>query len=198
MKNRKLLSRLTPAALVAILLVLALAGGTFAWLTVQTPSITNTFQMGAVDVDIVETFVNDVKSDVKLTNPNDPKNVPIYVRAALVPTWVNEDEQPVGVKASRDEDMDIKWGESGTDDLSSNPDWFIADGYFYYKHILNVGDSTSNLIKSATVKTANGYHMNLQVIADAVQAAPASAVAQVWPAVTVNTDGTLRLGGGGS
>ncbi len=197
MKNRKLLSRLTPAALVAILLVLALAGGTFAWLTVQTPSITNTFQMGAVDVDIVETFVNDVKSNVKLTNPDGPENVPIYVRAALVPTWVDDQGKPQGIAASLTADLNIT---RGTDNTTTTGQWIYndGDGYYYYTGIVPVGGETDILIASATVKTANGYHMNLQVIADAVQAAPASAVAQVWPAVTVNTDGTLRLGGGGS
>lgn len=188
MKNRKLLSRLTRASLVVILLVLALAGGTFAWLTVQTPPITNTFQMGAVDVEIEETFSDgkDEKSNVTLKNQ---ENVPIYVRAALVPTWVDDQGKPHGVAASLNDDLDIEWGTG---------DWIYdaPDGYYYYKHILSAGESTKILIDSATVRTANDYHMNLQVIADAVQASPASAVAEVWP-VTVDASGTLQVKGGG-
>lgn len=187
MKNRKLLSRLTRASLVVILLVLALAGGTFAWLTVQTPPITNTFQMGAVDVGIVETFSNgkDEKSNVTLKNQ---ENVPIYVRAALVPTWVDGQGNPQGVAASLNDLYIVQELEN----------WIYntRDGYYYYTRILSAGESTQNLIDSATVRTANNYHMNLQVIADAVQASPASAVAEVWP-VTVDASGTLQVKGGG-
>ncbi len=53
-------------------------------------------------------------------------------------------------------------------------DWFMAsDGYYYYRHILPPGMETTNLINTAIVLTeGNGYHMNLQVIADGVQAHP--------------------------
>ena len=190
MKNRKFLSRLTPVVLLALLLSVALVGGTIAWLTAETAPITNTFSMGVVDVGITETFENgnDEKKDVFLTNPNDTKNVPIYVRAALVPTWVNEQNNPVGKSASLS-DLNITWGTT---------DWIYnaPDGYYYYTKILPVGESTTNLINSATVLTANGYRMNLQVIADGIQAQPAGAVASVWP-VTVNANGTLSLKGGG-
>lgn len=188
MKTRKFLSRLTPAALLAVVLALTLAGGTLAWLMAQTDPITNTFRMGEVDVVIDEEFDYTTKSDVKLTNPNDPKNVPIYVRAALVPTWVNGDEQPVGVPASLS-DLDIDWGTT---------DWIYnaPDGYYYYTKILPVNSSTTNLIDTATAQIVNGNHMNLQVIADGVQAQPKEAVESVWP-VTVGENGTLSVKGGG-
>ncbi|MGE4352794.1 MAG: hypothetical protein AB7D36_01760 [Oscillospiraceae bacterium] len=186
MGKKRFFSKLTPAVLIVLILALALVGGTIAWLAAGTDPITNSFTVGTVDVSINENFDGDVKSDVAVTNPNDPQNVPVYVRVALVPTWVNDSGNPVGVSASL-ADLSIDWGST---------DWMTgSDGYYYYKYPLSVGETSTNLIDTATVTTDNGYRMQLQVVADAVQSNPASAVQSVWP-VAAASNGTLSMGGG--
>ena len=59
-KNRRR-NRMKRAVALIAMLVLALCigiGGTYAWLTDNTPSITNTFTVGNIDIDLVETKTN--------------------------------------------------------------------------------------------------------------------------------------------
>lgn len=177
-------SRRKPISIVgALLLALSLAaGGTLAWLAVATPQVTNAFTPGTVDVTIDEDFKeNDSeKKDVKVTNNNG--SVTAYIRVAVIPTWEDEIGDIVAQSASL-KDLNITWGDK--------VNWFEGtDGYYYYKSPVVPGESTNILIGSASVKTANGYRMNLQILAEAIQATPARAVEDAWP-VTVTSDGTL-------
>jgi len=187
MKKRKISSRLTLTALLALILVLSIAGVTLAWLVSRTEPIVNTFTLGEVTVEIPEEFDGDTKANVAVKNPDNGKTVPAYVRVALVPTWTRDADgkEPVGEPASLS-DLNISFNTA---------DWFMAsDGYYYYRHILPPGMETTNLINTAIVLTeGNGYHMNLQVIADGVQAHPSAAVEEVWPAVKVAANGDLGV-----
>jgi len=195
MKKRRVPSRAVLTALLALVLVISVAGATIAWLASRTQPIVNTFALGVVTVDIPEDFDYTVKSDVQIENPekgpDGRKSVPAYVRVALIPTWTRDavGKEPVGEPASLS-DLEITWGKMD--------DWVIgSDGYYYYKRILNPGETTSVLIETAVVNQKargyeNGYHMNLQVIADGIQAYPSTAVEGVWP-VRVGASGELEV-----
>ena len=162
--------RLTPLAAAALLMVLFMSvGGTLAWLTAHTSAITNTFTVATPGVEIKEGFNKQTKSNVQVKNTGE---VEAYIRVALVPTWEDENGNAVAEPASLD-DLSITWGNSGK--------WLKGkDGYWYYKEPVAPGYSTEVLLEKATVTTENGYHMNLQVMADSIQADPTRAVTAMW------------------
>ena len=179
--------RPTPLAAAALLMVLFMSvGGTLAWLTAHTSAITNTFTVATPGVDIEEGFDKQTKSNVQVKNTGE---VEAYIRVALVPTWEDENGNAVAEPASLD-DLSITWGNSGK--------WLKGtDGYWYYKEPVAPGGRTAVLLEKATVTTENGYQMNLQVMADSIQADPTRAVTAMWGkdkggAVT-GVDGTMLL-----
>ena len=157
MKTKKSLILL--ASLAAILLVGV--AGTLALLITQSGPVKNTFVPGNVAVAVQETFTQGgtEKTDVKIQNTG---NVDAYIRVAIIPTWEDDEGNPVGVSASLN-DLDIVW-------TSSNKWEKGDDGFWYYTSPVSAGASTGNLIAEATVKTANGYKMNLQILAQGIQA----------------------------
>ena len=173
---------LPAAAAVALIATLAV-GGTLAWLSAYTQPVKNTFVMGTVPPQVTESFDHQVKKDVAVTNTG---NIPAYIRVALVCTWQDDDGNVVGEPASLD-NLTIDWGGEGTE-LGNN--WIQIGDYYYYTQPVAAGATTSNLIDKAEVKTANGYRMNLQVIADSIQANPTSVVEEQW-GVNVGSDGNI-------
>lgn len=172
--------------LVAVALIAALTvGGTIAWLAVSTNAVENTFQASHVTSEVSETFDGNVKTNVSIKNTGD---IDAYIRVALVPTWQDDSGNAVALPASLD---DLAFtGLTGSD-------WFQgSDGYYYCKEPIAPNDDTGYLFTKAAVKTANGYHMDLQILCDAIQAkggtaaGTAAVVAAGWP-VAVNSDGML-------
>lgn len=182
-------------ALLALLAVLVAAvGGTLAWLSATTAPIENTFTFAEVDIEINEAFnaAKTLKSNVSVQNVDDEDNIPVYIRVALVPTWQDDSGNIVGVPASLI-DLTISWDDNGAASSTLANDWIKIGDYYYYTKPVDVGNSTAVLIKSAEVAdsaNAEAYHMDLQVVADAIQAEPDAAVESVWP-VKVGADGTL-------
>ena len=158
MKNKKRNTKLFAAVLAIALLLTVGVGGTLAYLIADGGSITNIFKPEQATIQIIEdSFNGNKKTNVCVENTCD---IPVYVRVAIVPTWEDENGNPVGVSASLD-DLTIEWGSAK---------WVKFGDYWYYKEAVAVDATTDNLIKEATVTTANGYKMNLQIIAEAIQA----------------------------
>ena len=65
-----------------LVLLLAVAGGTLAWLTAR-DSVNNTFTPAHVTCDVADKFENGIKSGVKIKNTSD---IPAYIRAYIVVT----------------------------------------------------------------------------------------------------------------
>ena len=165
--------RLTPLAAAALLMVLFMSvGGTLAWLTAHTSAITNTFTVATPGVEIKEGFDKQTKSTVQVKNTGE---VEADIRVALIPTWTSDAEgkNPVGEPASL-EDLNIEGPFPGEGWRKG------SDGYYYYQTPVVPGDRTAVLLENATVTTENGYHMNLQVMADSIQADPTRAVTAMW------------------
>ena len=169
-------------------------GGTLAWLSTHTNAVTNTFTMGDVVPEVQETFTpgGTVKENVKVANQG---NVAAYIRVALVPTW---EDTNGNVKAANLSDLDIIWGNGGKDANVPGNDWIKIGDYYYYQNpvngkVDNEVSYTSTLIERAEVISTNepeGYHMNLQIIADSIQAAPETAVETTWK-VNVDSNGKI-------
>lgn len=180
--------------LVSLVMLMALTvGGTLALLIADTEPVVNTFTPGSTDIKVEETFDQTTKSNVKVTNNGD---VPVYIRVAIIPTWEDSDGDPVGVAASLS-DLDIDWGAEDDTEAAPGNNWVKgADGFWYYTEQVAADASTEQLIESATVQTANGYHMNLQILAQSIQAEPDEAVGEAWSndKVTVTgNNGTLTV-----
>ena len=198
MESRKRIKLSTVLVIAAALALVTAIGGTIAWLTTHSEGLTNTFTPATISGEVKETFNNpfNTKNNVYIQNTSD---VPVYVRVALVPTWVMEENNkfvPVAEPVGNDDVIiDTKEWKSFVPAADSN--WVKGnDGYYYYKKPLAAADKTDdtdlteNLFNTAEAKENDPYHMNLQVLLQMIQAEPASAVTQAW-GVTVNADGTI-------
>lgn len=180
--------RLAMTILALALMLGAAVGGTLAWLNDQTEPLTNTFVMGTIVPGVDEEFDEQTKTDVKITNTSE-SNIPVFVRVALIPTW-EDNGSPVGEEASL-ADLNITWGTTPGED---GGEWVTDGQYYYYTLPVPAGKSTANLIDQATVKTQNGYRMNLQILVDAIQPTE-NAVENAWKGVEVTegADGSLSI-----
>lgn len=158
------------AAALALTLIFS-AGGTLAWLAAGTEDTVNTFSPAQMEITVREDFDGKTKKSVKVENKSETA---VYIRVALVPTWVNAAGEPMAESASL-ADLTITG-------LPGNG-WFEQDGFYYYKSPVPAGGITPDLLGSAVVKdnaAPTGCTMELQVLAQAVQATPKDAVTAAW------------------
>lgn len=168
-------------ALVVILLTFAVSG-TIAWIATKAGPVENVFTPGQVDTAIIETFTDGaVKSDIKVLNKDDPKNVDVYVRVSVSGYYQDANGKIVD-----------EWNPSFTCNAAKG--WFKgSDGFYYYKNILKVGDSTPDLLAEGQTifpTTADGKTLVVNVVHQSIQAEPTSAVIGAW-GVNVATNGTI-------
>ena len=71
-----------------IILLVAIVGGTVAYLQATTGSVTNTFTPSKVTIEPTESVDGTTKSDIKFQNTG---NVPVYIRATLAIYWKDKD-----------------------------------------------------------------------------------------------------------
>ncbi len=159
------------AAALALTLIFS-AGGTLAWLAASTEETVNTFSPAQMEITVREDFDGKTKKSVKVENKSETA---VYIRVALVPTWVDETtHEPVAQSASLDDLIFTTLPASG---------WVEHGDYYYYTQPVSAGSITPELFTRAVVK-ANaapaGCTMDLQVLAQAVQATPKDAVIAAW------------------
>ena len=162
------------ALLLALILVVgAAAGGTVAWLTQTTETANNNFEYGQVSCKVDEDFTTGgtTKQGVQITNTG---NIPAYIRATYVVNWLDKDGHiaasvPEGYSYSLTENPNGKWTKG-------------TDGYFYYLTPVAPGESTpGSLLTCTAVRPENPeYELSVEILATAVQSAPASAVNEAW------------------
>ena len=169
-----------PLTLLASVLAVALiaAGGTMAWLFVLTDTKVNTFQPATVTGTIVEEFDQDTKRNVKVRNDG---TTDVYIRVALVPTWLDEDGNILAESAD----------ETNLSFSLNSADWFKSGEYYYHRAKVSPDQTTGILASSIKpIGGPAGAKMNLQVLSEVIQASPERAVQQAW-ARTVDADGKL-------
>lgn len=179
------------ALILSLCLIFALAvGTTVALLKANTAPVTNTFKAATSETDIKVVDENDQKTSIKVENIGTATS---YVRVKLVMNWVSDADNatvsavPVDITVNYDKD-----------------NWFEQGGIYYYKTpVAPVGASpdnvTTNLLQAnspitePTVGKPDGYHLEVTVLAESIQAAPSTAVEGAWTAVEVGPDSCLTL-----
>lgn len=164
------------ALILSLCLIFALAvGTTFALLKANTDPVENTFTAAKSGTDIVEELDGNQKKSIVVKNTGTAVS---YVRVKLVMNWVDESgnvsAEPVNITPS----------------ITDN--WFEQGGIYYYKMPVAANGETTNLLKDPiTQGTApEGYHLEVTVLAESIQAAPSTAVQQSW-GVGVDSNGHL-------
>ena len=162
-------------------LALGTAQGVWAYLISQTREIPNTFVPATVTCMVEEQFQNGVKEQVKVRNTG---NIAAYIRATVVATYVAPDGKVLATAPQEGVDYTVQINDA---------DWKRgSDGFWYYPASVAPNGLTADLIHTAEAVTApDGYRLNLQILATAIQAEPPAAAEQAW-GVTV-TDGTVSL-----
>ena len=164
------------ALILSLCLIFALAAGTtFALLKASTAPVENTFTAAKSGTDIVEELDGNQKKSIIVKNTGTAVS---YVRVKLVMNWVDENgnvsAEPVNITPS----------------ITDN--WFLKDGIYYYKMPVAAKGETTNLLQTPiTQGTApEGYHLEVTVLAESIQAAPSTAVTDSW-GVRVDSNGYL-------
>lgn len=185
--KRKRRKKLNMFFVALVLLFLGAAGGTMAFLLDTTSRVENTFTPAEVKISINETVENNTKSGISFTNSNDPKSVPVYVRATLVIYWkdtIDGAEELVPAPAGASVSVPAEMGQ----------DWIkVGDIYYYTVPVAPPdGTTTAMLMNAVTVTIPEGSTAKcyIDVRAEAIQAEPADAVKAAWP-VEVGSDGRL-------
>lgn len=169
------------ALILSLCLIFALAvGTTVALLVAHTNAVTNTFTAAKSKITIEEKTDNGIKSEIYVKNEGTATS---YVRVKLVCNWVDKDGN---VSATPVPAPTI-----------TNSDWFVKDGIYYYKMPVAPNDQTSNLLDGNPITqpegAPDGYHLEVTVLAESIQAAPSTAVEGAWTAVKVGPDSCLTL-----
>ena len=161
------------ALILSLCLIFALAvGTTVALLVAHTNAVTNTFKAAESGTHIEEETENGEKSSIIVQNTGTATS---YVRVKLVCNWVDKDGNVSATPAPVP--------------TITNSDWFVKDGIYYYTTPVAPNDKTSNLLNGNPIKqpegAPEGYHLEVTVLAESIQAAPDSAVKDAWKVVEV-------------
>ena len=167
--------------LLAALAVIAMGvvGGTVAYLVTKTGSVVNTFEPGYVSCRINEKgpdgkkdFENNVDTEKKNVTVTNTGNVDAFIRAAIIVTWKDSAGNIAATVPVKDTDYSMELNETN---------WKKQGDYYYYNSSVESMGTTENLIKSCTVLNPNGdYNLSVEILADAIQSTPATAVIEAW------------------
>lgn len=171
-RNRKPRFRKSFVVLASVVvLMLGVVGGTLAFLTTDTTPVKNDFSYGHVSCTVEESFSEGTKSNVTIKNTGDTE---AYIRAKVIVNWKDASGNVYGKQPVADTDYSISYGSG----------WTPHDGYWYCDSSVAAKGSTPVLITGCTEVAANrpaeGYALSVEIIADAVQSEPVSAVESAW------------------
>lgn len=168
-KPRRGTKRLSTLLLSVILVVTIAVGGTVAYLVTQDAPITNTFTPSHVTCQVTEDFDGTKKENVNVFNTGDTD---AYIRVKLVTYRVNDAGQHIG-------------GTAAIPSFTPGQNWVENGGYYYYTLPVAPGQKPAyDLIESIQLKgnydDADGGKQAIDVMAEAIQSAPAEAIGKSW------------------
>lgn len=181
MNGKRVMKTKKPVALVALLLLLCCTvAGTLAYLVDSTDPVTNTFTPAHVSTEVNEDFDGITKSNVTIKNTGD---IDAYIRAAVIINWASDKEVGVvsGTAPKEGTDYTIDW---------TMVNWVKVGDYYYYTQKVAAKGETKQLFTDCKLKEGvtppSGYHLQVTILADGIQAEPVHVVADVWKDVRVD------------
>lgn len=166
-----------------LVLLLAVAGGTLAWLSTKDAPIQNTFLPTKVTCEVTERFDDStgVKSNVNVKNTG---TINAFIRVKLVTYRTNDQGQHIG-------------GMAEIPEFTPGTGWVKHGDYYYYtKPVAPNQAPDADLIDSMTLtktyQDADGGHQAIDVMAEAIQSVPEAAVQAAWGA-NFSIDGNGNL-----
>ena len=150
------------ALLLSLALLLSVAiSGTLAFLTAESSSVVNTFVPAKVESCIVPD--NENEYSFTISNPKDDaeKNIPAYIRAAVVATWQKTEGNTT-----------FTYYQAPNCTISfSDDDWVKGDdGYYYCKNVVDVNADAGQITVTPSETAPDGYTFTVEVLAEAIQA----------------------------
>jgi len=198
-------SKLFALQIVLLIIVLSAAavGGTYAYLLINTTPAANDFTVGIARVTINEPSVDPSSvvwgagtKPVTLSIPSD--SIGGAVRAAIIPVLKDAAGNIIGTPTGllkQPTANAIVMGEITLNFANEwDTNWFYKDGYFYYKKVLNPGQTTTQLLSGVTLTNSTpemtakyqNIKVKIEVMADVLQADPLV----LW-GVTVDGSGNI-------
>lgn len=184
------------AAAILVLITGTAAGSTLAYMSKQ-QGLDNTFQAAHAATEVLESFNNNVKKDVRVKNTG---NTPIYIRAAITASWQDENGDAVWADGPEEgADYTLKLGQTTTDG-----EWVLAkDGFYYYTMPVDENEETADLISeckesSVSEHQKDGLFLSVDIASQSIQTEPGKAVLEAWgqgngPVSRVGSNGELII-----
>ena len=171
-------------------LLLGIVGASLAYLSMKTEPVKNEFTYGKVSCEVLEDFDGTVKNNVRIKNTG---NIPAYIRARVVVTWKNENGDIYGTKPVLGEDYSFDFNSEKWIGMTTD-----SGLYFYFPDPVELGAETDwmlyNFKKSENANVPEGYDLSVEILADAIQSEPVSAVEEAWGVTVRNGRITVQYG----
>ena len=171
----------TAVLLIAIILLISTAvGSTVAFLATKTEPVENAFEYANVSCEVMQDRDTEGSSIVKVENTG---TISAYIRAAVVVNWMDTDGN-IAASVPEGYSYDLTY---------SSGSWAQGtDGFFYYLLPVAPGALTEGNLLTCTVACPEDpeYTLSVEVLTEAIQGTPASAVNEAW---NVKVDGDDKL-----
>lgn len=162
----------TAVLLIAVILLISTAvGSTVAFLATRTEPVENSFEYADVSCEVMQ----DRDTDGSIVQVKNTGTISAYIRAAVVANWIDVDGN---IAASVPEGYSY-------DLTCSSGSWAQGkDGFFYYLLPVAPGALTEGSLLTCTVACPEDpeYTLSVEVLTEAIQSTPASAVNEAWSA----------------
>ena len=182
-KPRIRMNKLAILFIAVVMLIGAVVGSTVAFLVTETAPVENKFSYAKLSTEITEDLTGTTKSNVQVKNTG---TISAYIRAAVVANWIDADGRNIVASVPEGYSYDL---------TCSSGSWAQGnDGFFYYLLSVAPGASTEGNLLTCTVTCPETpeYTLSVEVLAEAIQSTPASAVNEAWN-VAVDGDGKLSV-----
>ena len=162
----------TAVLLIAVILLISTAvGSTVAFRATRTEPVENSFEYADVSCKVMQ----DRDTDGSIVQVKNTGTISAYIRAAVVANWIDVDGN---IAASVPEGYSY-------DLTCSSGSWAQGkDGFFYYLLPVPPGALTEGSLLTCTVACPEDpeYTLSVEVLTEAIQSTPASAVNEAWSA----------------